>query len=71
MEKSALDSCALSSCGTNGSLTGYAEDCGVKVAIGTRKPNNPAKFILIRRTLINKDCFFVFLDPINPNKKHC
>jgi hypothetical protein len=38
-------------------------DCGVKVAIGTRKPNNPAKFILIRRTLINKDCFFVFLDP--------
>jgi hypothetical protein len=42
-------------------------DCGVKVA-GTRKPNNPAKFILIR-TLINKDCFFVFFDQINPNKK--
>jgi hypothetical protein len=28
-------------------------DCGVKVAIGTRKPNNPAKFILIRKN-INK-----------------
>jgi hypothetical protein len=49
--------------GTNGSLTGYAQADCIKVAIGTRKPNNPAKFILIRKNTINKDCFFVFLDP--------
>jgi hypothetical protein len=53
MEKSALDSCAHRVIGTNGSLTGYAGGLYVKVAIGTRKPNNPAKFILIRKN-INK-----------------
>jgi hypothetical protein len=31
---------------SDGSLTGYAGDYGVKVAFGTRKPNNAAKFVL-------------------------
>jgi hypothetical protein len=39
--------------GTNGRSLDMQADCGVKVAIGTRKPNNPAKFILIRKN-INK-----------------
>jgi hypothetical protein len=50
MEKSVLPCHRV--IGTNGRSLDM-QDCGVKVAIGTRKPNNPAKFILIRKN-INK-----------------
>jgi hypothetical protein len=54
MEKSAL---IVVPChrviGTNGSLTGYAGGLWRKSGYWNTKPNNPAKFILIRKN-INK-----------------